>query len=345
MRKTPPLFVSLSVVLTLPAPANAYDDASMTNLWHDANQIIPLLKVASGGTTPPPTDTTPTSTPTARASATTQGTVTINGSYSTSFPATENPISEGGAWINGGETGLDWGNVRSSAALAFGASLPSLYGDPTAVLTGTWASDQQAQGTVKVTSPITTNSHEVELRVRTSITPHSITGYEVLCSIVPAKPYIEIVRWNGPISSFTYVNQRTGAYCANGDVFKVTAIGNVITAYKNNVVVAQGTDSTYTSGSPGVGAYNNIDSTWNNFGFSDFSASNVSASDTTSPTVTIFAPSGRSAAGKTQSTLSVTTNKRRRARMRPQEQPSHRWHNSQSPAVSPAKPVKKRQTN
>jgi hypothetical protein len=303
MCATRPLFALLSVVLTLPAPAGAHDDASMTNLSHDANQIISLLKVASETTTPPPTDTTPTSAPTGL-TATTQGTVTINGSYSTSFPAAENPISEGGAWINGGATGLDWGDVRSSAALVFGASLPSLYGDPTAVLTGTWTSDQQAQGTVKVTSRITTLAHEVELRVRTSITPHSITGYEVLCSVVRANPYTAIVRWNGPLNSFTYVNQRIGTHCANGDVFKATAIGNVITAYKNNVVVAQSTDSTYTNGSPGVGFYNSVDNTWNNFGFSDFSANNVSGSDATSPTATISAPTGQSAGGKTQTTPS-----------------------------------------
>ena len=42
------------------------------------------------------------------ASATTSG---INGSYSTTFPLTENPISEGGSWTNGGATGLGWANV------------------------------------------------------------------------------------------------------------------------------------------------------------------------------------------------------------------------------------------
>jgi hypothetical protein len=334
MRTTRPLFVLLPVVLALPAPTKAYDDTSMTGHGHDANQIIPAL--TGEVTTPPPKDTTPTSTPTGLA-ATTQEKVTINGRYSTNFPAAENPISEGGAWINGGATGLDWGDIRSSEALVFGASLPSLYGDPTATLTGTWASDQQAQGTVKVTTPVTTNSHEVELRVRTNITPHSITGYEVLCSVVPAHPYIEIVRWNGPINSFTYLDQRTGTYCANGDVLKVTAIGDVITAYKNDLVVAQGADSTYKNGSPGVGAYNNVDSIWSNFGFSDFSASNVSASDATSPTDMVSAPSGQLAARKAQTIPFMTTTKTRPTRIRPlQERRSRRWHNSRPQHASPA---------
>ena len=36
--------------------------------------------------------------------------------YSTSFGLTENPISEGGVWINGAVTGVDWNNVQTSAA-------------------------------------------------------------------------------------------------------------------------------------------------------------------------------------------------------------------------------------
>jgi hypothetical protein len=50
------------------------------------------------------------------ASATTQASGDgINGSYSTTFPLTENPISEGGSWTNGGATGLDWANVQTPA--------------------------------------------------------------------------------------------------------------------------------------------------------------------------------------------------------------------------------------
>ena len=42
------------------------------------------------------------------------------GTYSTNFPSTENPISESGRWINGGSTGLKWANVRTTPGLAFG---------------------------------------------------------------------------------------------------------------------------------------------------------------------------------------------------------------------------------
>ena len=81
--------------------------------------------------------------------------------YTTNFaspPAPENPISEGGNWINGGATGLEWGNVQTSAGLAFGTIVngapPS--NDSTAVLTGTWGPNQTAQATLSLnnSSPI-----------------------------------------------------------------------------------------------------------------------------------------------------------------------------------------------
>ena len=45
----------------------------------------------------------------------------LAGPYSTSFPLTETPISEGGNWINGQTVGLDWKNVNTKPGLAYGA--------------------------------------------------------------------------------------------------------------------------------------------------------------------------------------------------------------------------------
>jgi hypothetical protein len=41
----------------------------------------------------------------------------------------------------------------------------------------------------------------------------------------------------------------------NGDVVKATIIGHVITAYINGRQIAQWTDSTFATGSPGIGFY------------------------------------------------------------------------------------------
>src|SRR5262249_6167422 len=51
----------------------------------------------------------------------------INGSYSTTFPLTENSISEGGSWTNGGATGLGWANVQTTPGLSFGTGPVNAY--------------------------------------------------------------------------------------------------------------------------------------------------------------------------------------------------------------------------
>jgi hypothetical protein len=40
--------------------------------------------------------------------------------YTTTFPLTENPISEGGNWINGKAVGLDWANLATTNGMAIG---------------------------------------------------------------------------------------------------------------------------------------------------------------------------------------------------------------------------------
>src|SRR5262252_1498365 len=96
-------------------------------------------------------------------------------SYTTNFPLTENPISEGGHWIGGQSAGGNlWGNVATTPGKAFGVSQPTQYGDPTALLTGSWGPDQTAQGTVKISGSIPTSGccREIELRLRQTISPN-----------------------------------------------------------------------------------------------------------------------------------------------------------------------------
>jgi hypothetical protein len=194
--------------------------------------------------------------------------------YASSFAADENPITEAGAWINGGTTGIDRGNVRTFPGLAFGANLPSLYGDPTAVLVGAWASDQEVQATVRANMVPKTPTHEVELRLRTIIRAHRITGYEINCSIDGTHPHIEIVRWNGALNDFTSL-RITPVACVNRDLLEATVIGSVLTVRKNGVQVLRATDNTFVDGSPGIGFYDTPDNAWSNFGLSNFSARNI----------------------------------------------------------------------
>ncbi len=198
---------------------------------------------------------------------------TGHGPYTTNFPLTENPISENGNWINGKTVGLDWQDVQTTPGFAFGTeSTTAFYTDPTAVLSGTWGPDQTVQAKIHKKSP--GSIAEVELRLRTTILPHKITGYEVnfSCSSNPSYNYSQIVRWNGPLGSFTGIGAST-YNCTDGDVVKATMIGNTITVYVNNVQTMQTVDNTFTNGSPGMGFYlEGNPGSINQYGFTTFMA-------------------------------------------------------------------------
>ncbi len=206
------------------------------------------------------------------------------GTYTTHFPGTENPISENGRWTNGKSPGLDWADVETVPGLAFGTQSGSDgYDDATALLKGTWGADQSATGTVYSRNQRGGKVYEeVEIRLRSSLSPRRCTGYEILFRCLKtSESYAQIVRWNGPLGDFTYLADQKGARVgiSHGDVVKATAIGNVITAYINNVQVAQAADSTYSSGNPGMGFFLQGAAGLNrDYGFSSFSASEEPAS-------------------------------------------------------------------
>jgi hypothetical protein len=214
-------------------------------------------------------------------------------SYNTIFPLSENPISEKGIWAGGSIAGPAlFGNVQTTTGFAYGVDEPTKFGDPTAILRGTWGPKQTATATVKINKvPTGGCCHEVEVRLRMTISPNSITGYEAYCSVMPDNRYCHIARWNGPNGS--YWNFETGSsteFLADGDIIKATATGanpTVITLYKNGARILQATDTgaagggfgafgPWASGNPGVGFYDDHDSNWKDFGFSSFSATDGS---------------------------------------------------------------------
>ncbi len=212
--------------------------------------------------------------------------------YTTNFPATENPVSQGGNWVNGRAVGLDWSDARTIPGLAFGTNsfvTGGNYDDSTAVVTGTWAPDQMAQATVHTVNqqPGTSVYEEVELRLRTTIQPHNLTGYEInfRCTLQSqdSNSYVQIGRWNGPVNSFNAVGNSTsvqGPGLRDGDVVKATIIGNTIKAYINDVLINQATDpAPFTTGSPGMGFWlHGLPASSNSdFGFTRFTASEIGA--------------------------------------------------------------------
>jgi hypothetical protein len=206
-------------------------------------------------------------------------------SYSTNFPLTEDPISEGGSWINGAQVGLDWNDVRTVSGMAFGTEpADNNYADATALLSGSWGSSQTAQGTVKVQKTPSGSYEEVEVRLRSIISAHWCSGYEVGGSVSSSHTYIGITRWNGALGEFTQlaINNNVPTL-KDGDVLSATVIGDTITAYLNGVQVLQARDSTFPNGSPGIG----FDSSSGNdsvYGFSSFSASDSAGLPSPTPT-------------------------------------------------------------
>lgn len=197
--------------------------------------------------------------------------------YSTNFPQAESPVSEGGNWINGSKEGLDWGYVSTTAGQTHTHPGTAPYADATALLTGVWDPDQMVLATIgNIANKCNSDTcyPEVELRLRSTLSAHLCNGYEIAFSLKPNdRAYLIIVRWNGPLGDFTYLfNEKGSQYQAKtGDIIKATVIGNVISAYKNGVLIGQATDNIFTSGNPGMGF--NERSYYGDYGFSSFTAS------------------------------------------------------------------------
>jgi hypothetical protein len=196
--------------------------------------------------------------------------------YTTSFPLTENPISEGGLWTNGAAVGLDWSNIRTTPGFAFGTQPgPNGFNDSIAILKGTWSPDQSATATVRTVNQQTGGIYEeVEILLRFTVTAHSARGYEVNFRCAhDGSQYTEIVRWNGPLGNFTPINSISGPGLNNGDRVKASIVGNTITSYVNDVAIFSVTDSTITSGNPGMGFYlQGATGLAGDYGFTSFTA-------------------------------------------------------------------------
>lgn len=198
--------------------------------------------------------------------------------YQTNFPLTENPISEGGRWLSGRSHGLDWADVITTPGLARGILSTAEFDDPTAILTGNWHPDQEAQGVVYSVNPTEVYYQEVEIRLRAALLPHVCTGYEIFFRCLKTDAaYMNIVRWDGPLAKFTYLVSRTGAQygVAHGDVIRATVIGSRISAYVNDRLIESVEDDTYPSGSPGIGFNYGCGETYGDHGFSAFMAREI----------------------------------------------------------------------
>lgn len=202
----------------------------------------------------------------------------MQGVYRTGIPTTENPISEGGVWINGKATGGSWSNVQSTAHLLFGTQTGSNgFDDSIAVLSGTWQPTQTVSARVHKTNQVPTSDttqEEVEVLLRASITAGNYTGYE--CNYAATNSslkYMQVVRLNGALGAFTLLSSTGGPGINDGDIVSCAISGATITSSVNGTVYITVTDSTYTSGRPGVGFYRaGSFGTNSDYGFTNYTA-------------------------------------------------------------------------
>lgn len=211
---------------------------------------------------------------------------TLSGNYSTSFAGTEDPISEGGKWVNGKLVGGSWNNIKTSGGNALPthvmANPPVHFDDCIAHIDAAvlpFANNQFAQGTVFIGAGHDGDT-EVEILVRFDITSGNARGYEIYWNTQQTDP--NIVRWNGPLDDFTRLKVGTTNLGppVNGDVIRVEIVGTVITVKLNGVTSTSwdtsGDGLKWSSGQPGIGLnpfLPNGDLT--TAGFSDFSCGNL----------------------------------------------------------------------
>jgi hypothetical protein len=217
--------------------------------------------------------------------------------YATEFPATEYPISQGGRWVGGLSTGVDWSDIGTVANTnAYPVMQSGQFADATAVLnpasTGTWGSNETVVLRVYDSSPGTTQG-EVAVRCHSAISAHSSTGYEVGWRLhATSGAYNGVTRWNGAYGNFQQVgtlNEGSQFGVENEDVVVVTCSATgVITGYKcpngaNCVQQIQVTDTTFLDGTPGFGLDAPV-GTQLNYGISCFAANDGPIPSVVTPT-------------------------------------------------------------
>lgn len=159
------------------------------------------------------------------------------GVFVTNFPLTENPISEGGIWIN---TGLDWTLVATASGVAHGTqdgSPTPPFTDSYAMFTGNAGNNYRVEATVFLQAGITNRYLEVEILLRWQQHAHFATGYE--CTLSKDGEYDGMGQWPADGSLGTSGARYRGLVPAqpsnsvgltHGDIYYGQIVGTTISA-------------------------------------------------------------------------------------------------------------------
>ena len=194
-----------------------------------------------------------------------------DGFYETFFPGpNESPISEGGVWINGAATGIQWSNcgITNNRMHTLMTAPGTEFRDATAVVTGIWSPNQEIITTVSFDFPEgeAGDPHNIEIihHIRSTVAPNFNAGYTVgyRCG-TDSGSYKSIGWWNGPFLDFGGPPVESGDPDFGidpGDVIRTTCFDDgadtVVTGYKNDVQTLQLVETRrFTTGSPGMGFF------------------------------------------------------------------------------------------
>jgi hypothetical protein len=226
----------------------------------------------------------------------------IAGTYTTNFPATENPISEGGVWIG---PAASWTPVATSTGFAHGTQPgSSYYSDSYAILSG-FGNDHQVDVVIRKNS----TEGEVEALLRFSKNGNNTYGYECLMSIDGG---MQIASWDGPVGTYHLLTTgRTPNTPATGDTLRAKIIGNRVTVsfirsgVETVCIDFTDTNNLHPTGQPGMGFFVTSGGSNTSFGVSSFTATDVvsGGGDSTSPTISLSSPANNATVS---GTVSVT---------------------------------------
>jgi hypothetical protein len=189
-------------------------------------------------------------------------------SFYTTFPADENPISEGGAWTKAANA---WQSIRTSGGNALAAAYSNQTGhtDDAYAYLQNWAGGDNYRITATVYWP-SGNAGEVEILFRLSDDASNVFCYETLHNVSGS---MQLVRWKGPLDQYEVVYPDGGGSIAaasgNGAQFQIDIVGNLF-SYRDrpdsgsawtervtnyNIQTSPNASGYYATGKPGIGIY------------------------------------------------------------------------------------------
>ena len=177
--------------------------------------------------------------------------------FSTSFPNTENPVSLDGLLLNGGTDGLDWQDMRATPGKCFATGFSADFDDPICCIKPgvyDFSGNHYIEGVIgRQAGYAPDDNHELELHLCCNITANSIVTVETLINTQGGG---QMVAWNGPVNDITSQSPSGPGFTtpADGDVIRVTKIGNTFTV-KQNSTTAYTLTLSGRSGQPGWAAF------------------------------------------------------------------------------------------